>query len=273
MTQSRSESTPLNRWIALVRAPAERLEACELTHVAREPIDVALAHGQHEGYCKALGSLGIEVQRLPGLPEHPDSVFVEDVAVVLDEVAIVTRPGAASRRDEVRGLDEYLAPFRTVARIPAPARLDGGDVLLRDRQIWIGRSSRTDDAGIDAFREIAQPHGYEVETVAMPSALHLKTAVGLLPDNSLLVRPEWLPRGAFAGIPTTVAPPGEPFGANVLTLGTHVVLPAEHPETAALLREKGFLTVPVPYSEPLKAEAGVTCASIVFAAGLPSISG
>lgn len=251
--------------IALVREPPRRLADCELTHIAKQSIDIALARRQHAGYRAVLAGLGVDVHVLPTLEEHPDSVFVEDVAVVLDEVAIVTRPGAPSRRDEIRGLDARLAVWRPVESIAAPGTLDGGDVLRAGRRIWVGRSSRTDMDGIAALRDIAGRHGpYEITAVDIGKSLHLKTAACAIGPDTILLNRGWVDPRAFDGLKILDVPESEPFGANVLLIGDTAILPSEHPRTAELLVSQGVSVAFVPFSEFLKAEAGVTCASIVF---------
>ena len=163
--------------VALTRPVSDSIAECELTHQERLPIDPARALRQHAAYEEALRGLGVEVVRVAGASALPDAVFIEDTAIVLDEAAIVTRPGAASRRAETDAVGEALAIYRPVRRIAAPATLDGGDVLRAGRTLFVGRSSRTSVEGIEQLRDLAGPLGYDVISVPVAGCLHLKSAV------------------------------------------------------------------------------------------------
>jgi len=249
--------------IAITRAVPDQLQDCELTHQARVPIDVAKARHEHEQYEAALQSLGCSVLRLPALHDHPDSVFVEDTAVVVDECAVLARPGAASRRAEVASMRAILQEHRTVFEISAPGTLDGGDVLRLGRRLFVGISSRTNRQGAAQLREFLRPFGYHVASVPVAATLHLKSAAtpvneGLVVVNASAVKPD-----AF-GAAYIVVPDTEPQGANVLAVNTAVLCPANAPATAALLRERGLHVVEIDNSELAKAEAGLTCCSILL---------
>lgn len=252
------------RRIALTRDISPALRDCELTHLAREPIDVERARRQHDAYERALAGLGCAVRRLPAGPEMPDSVFIEDVAVVLDEVAVITRPGAESRRAETPAVANALAAYRPLLRIEAPGTLDGGDVLVADRTVFVGRSARTNDAGIEQLRGALADFGYAVRAVAVDGCLHLKTAVTCVGDGRLLINRDWIPAEAFAGWELIDVDPGEPFAANALRIGGRIVYPDAFPRTRARLEARGVDIVPVPADELAKAEGGVTCCSLVF---------
>jgi dimethylargininase len=252
------------RWIALTREISPALAECELTHLAREPIDVGRARRQHEAYEAALAELGCAVRRLPADDGMPDSVFIEDVAVVLDEVAVITRPGAPSRRPETAAVEEALAVYRPLLRIHAPGTLDGGDVLVADRTVFVGLSARTNAAGIGQMREALAAFGYEVRAVPVDGCLHLKTAVTRVADGVLLINREWVAADAFAGWELIDVDPAEPFGANALLVGGRVIYPAGLPRTLERLRSLGIDVLPVPADELAKAEGGVTCCSLVF---------
>src|SRR5215218_7622392 len=161
--------------VALTREPARAMDACELTYREREPMDAVAAAAQHRGYCAALEACGARVVTLPAVDELPDSVFVEDTAVVLEEVAVLTRPGVESRRGEVSLIESEVARLRPVARVEAPATLEGGDVLRLGRTLYVGLSPRTNAEGAEALRRLAAPHGYEVLPVELRDCLHLKT--------------------------------------------------------------------------------------------------
>jgi dimethylargininase len=249
---------------ALTRRLAPSLVNCELTHLARSPIDIALAEVQHRAYTGLLADLGCQVRVLPALEDFPDSVFVEDAAVVLPEFALVTRPGAASREAEAELLAAHLPADRPHVHLPPGARLDGGDVLVIGRRIFIGVSTRTTASAVDAVRARAAPHGYQVMALPVPGALHLKTAVTALDAETVLLNPGWLDPAALAGLRHLPAPQAEPFGANVLSVGAARIVPSEHPRTAGLLDALGYPVRATPISEFAKAEAGVTCLSVIW---------
>lgn len=252
--------------LALTRPVPPSIVRCELTHLARTPIDVDNAVRQHDAYEAALRSLGCAVTRLAGASDQPDSVFIEDTALVLDEVAVITRPGAASRRGETRVVDEALRPHRRVVRIEAPDTLDGGDVLRVGRTLYAGLSTRTTAAGAAQLRALLAPFGYHVETAVVRDALHLKSAASALPDGRVLINPRMVDASAFGGARTIDVDAGEPCGANVLCVGTTVICPAAAPRTRARLDALGYSTLSVDASELAKAEGGLTCCSLLFEA-------
>lgn len=249
---------------ALTRAVPPSLARCELTHQARQPIDAALAATQHEAYERALDALGCTVQRLPEEPDLPDSVFVEDVAVVLDEVAVITRPGAASRRAEVASVAEALRPYRPLLSIEPPGTLEGGDVLRLGQVLYVGLSTRSNAAGIEQLQTHLRPFGYEVRAVPLRGCLHLKSAVTRVGERTLLLNPEWVDPGSFEGYEYVEVDPAEPAAANALLVGGEVVMPSAHPRTRRRLEDRGIVVRPVDVSELAKAEAGVTCCSLIF---------
>ena len=185
--------------IAITRAISPALAACELTHLERVPIDVERARAQHRAYEAALIEAGYLVERLDTSPQMPDSVFVEDIAIVFDEVAIITRPGAESRRQETPAVAEALAAYRPLHVIQPPGTVDGGDVLVVGRRVFIGRSSRTNEAAVGQMRQVLEPFGYTVSDTVVRSCLHLKSAVTALSDDVLLVNRDWIDPAAFEG--------------------------------------------------------------------------
>ena len=205
--------------IAITRAVSPTFDRCELTHLAREPIDVARATEQHRAYERLLARLGAEIVTAPPAPDAPDAVFVEDTALVLDEIAIVTRPGAPSRRAETAGIAATLAAYRPVRRMEAPATLDGGDVLRLGRTLCIGRSGRTNDDGIAALASMAAPFGYTVVPVEFSGCLHLKSAVTALDDERLLLNPAWVSPASLPAREVVCVDEREPHAANALRLG------------------------------------------------------
>jgi dimethylargininase len=202
--------------------------------------------------------------RLPAEPELPDSVFVEDAAVVLDEIAILARPGAPSRRPEVPSVAAALRPYRNLAAIEPPAMLDGGDVLVLKKTIFVGASSRTNGEGIETLRRIAAPHGYEVRAVPVTRCLHLKSAVTRVSEEAVLIHPGWVDPDVFAGLERIETDPSEPFAANALLAATTVVYPAAFPRTLARLEARGLRVATVDVSELAKAEGAVTCCSLLL---------
>lgn len=250
----------------VTRAPGPELARCELTHLPRRPIDAALALAQHDAYRAALRELGARVVALPADPALPDGVFVEDAAVVLDEAAVLTTPAPPSRRGERAAVEAVLGAYRPLARLPADAFLEGGDVLPVGRTLFVGLSGRTTRAGVAALTAVVTPLGYSVEPVRVTGCLHLKTAACALDDGTVLVNRAWADVGPFTGLRLIDVPAAEPFGANVLRLPGAVVVSAAFPETAALVRGLGHRVVTVDVSELHKAESGVTCMSLVFAA-------
>lgn len=247
---------------ALVRDVSPHLDAAELTFLDRTPLDVGLAVRQHDAYVQVLTGLGLDVVRLPAAPELPDGCFVEDVLVVVDDLAVLTRPGAASRRPEVDSAVEAVERLglRTV-RIAEPATLDGGDVLQIGRDVFVGLGTRTNAAAVDQLRELLDPLGRRVVPVAVTGCLHLKTGATALPDGTVVAVPEWLDVAAFGDREVLAVP--EPAGADLLLVGEDVVLSASAPLTAELVRSRGFRARPVELSELERAEAGPTCLSVL----------
>jgi len=252
-------------WSALTRPVSPRFDRCELTHLDRQPIDVERARRQHRAYENALRGCGVAVHRLPEGPDLPDSVFVEDTAVVVDEIAVVARPGAVSRRPEVAAVAAALATWRPLAWIEAPATLDGGDVLRVGRRVWVGRSSRTDVLGLEQLAAALGPHGYEVRGVEVEGCLHLKSAVTAVGEDVLLANPAWVDTSAFDGLEVIPVDPAEPTGANALWTGSRVVYAAAFPRTARRLESHGLELETVEVDELAKAEGAVTCCSILVA--------
>ena len=250
--------------IAVTREISPAIERCELTHLPRVAIDLDAAQAQHAEYERCLAALGCAVQRLPADPELPDCVFVEDVAVVLDELAVITRPGAASRRAETPPVAEVLREYRPLHAIAAPATLDGGDVLVVGRRVFVGRTPRSDAAGAAQLRGVLRPRGYTVREVAVRDCLHLKTAVTAVAADLLLVDPRCVAAEAFDDLMLVEIDPAEPCAANALRVGERVIYPSAFPRTRERLERLGLDVRPVDASELAKAEGGVTCCSLVF---------
>src|SRR5450756_665511 len=220
--------------IALTRAVAPSINRCELTHMARAPIDVALAVRQHEQYEAALRDAGCSIAHAAPEPDLPDSVFIEDTAVVCDEVAVVTRPGAASRRPETAAVAAALQAFRRVETIEAPGTLDGGDVLVAGRTVYVGMGARSNVEGARQLEERLSPYGYEVRPVPVNGCLHLKSAATLVSPAAVLVNPAWVDPLVFASLDSVVVDPGEPFAANALLLDDRILYSPAYPRTCLL---------------------------------------
>lgn len=249
---------------ALTRAVSPTLASCELTWLPRQKIDIERAIEQHHGYERALTELGLHVISLPAEPDLPDATFVEDPLIVVDEVAIITRMGAASRRDEGESLAHAIAKFRPVRRLREPATLEGGDVLRIGRDIFVGLTSRTNAAGISQLRVELATFGYQVHTVDVRGCLHLKSACCSLGDGTVLANPAWLDLAPFRDFKIISVAPDEPGAANVLRIEDTVLMPASFPHTEEILRHEGFNIRTVDISELIKAEAAITCSSVIF---------
>src|SRR5512137_2633008 len=203
-----------SKLIAITRQISPRFNDCELTHLDRQPIDLDLARAQHHQYEAALIELGCEVLSLPAEPQLPDSVFVEDVALVFDEVAIITRPGADSRKPEIESIAQALRPYRTLCTIEAPGTLDGGDVLRVGKAVYVGLSSRSNRAGAEQLRRILTPYDYTVKGVEVTGCLHLKSAVTQVSEDALLINPAWAARSLFGEMRFIEVDKSEPAAAN-----------------------------------------------------------
>jgi dimethylargininase len=251
-------------WLALTRDVSAAIINCELTHLDRAPIDVERARGQHRAYEAALAAAGCTIVRVDGATELADAVFIEDTAVVLDEVAVITRPGAVSRRAETAAVAEVVGRHRALEFIGPPATIDGGDVLAVGREVFIGVSSRTNEAAVDQMRTILQPLGYRVHPVAVSGCLHLKSAVTALADDRLLLNGAWVARSHFPAFDLVEVDPREPAAANIVRAGTDLVYPDAFPRTGERLERAGVRVRTVDVSELAKAEGAVTCCSLIF---------
>ena len=256
----------MSPWIAITREVSPRIAACELTHLVREPIDFQRARTQHRQYETLLEELGCKLVRLPAERDLPDSVFVEDAAVVLDELAVITRPGAESRRSETVSVAAALKPYRKLFHIQPPGTLDGGDVLRIGKALYVGLSKRSNREGVKQLQDILLPFGYAVHGVKLRDCLHLKSAVTQVAEDTLLINPAWTDTAVFQDFRLIDVAPSEPFAANALRIGDTVVYPEAFPETRQRLEKQGIRVRAVDASELAKAEGGVTCCSLVFAA-------
>jgi dimethylargininase len=252
-------------WFAITREISSAFQNCQLTHLARVAIDLERARAQHDAYEWALVELGCTVRRVDTAAEMPDSVFVEDAAVVFREGAVIARPGAESRRAETPAVAEALARFGLSHRdIQEPGTLDGGDVLVVGRNVFVGASRRTNAAGINQLRQIITRLGYSVRAVPVQDCLHLKSAVTVVAPKTLLINRNWVAADAFGDLRLIDVDDDEPHAANALLVGDVVICAAAFPKTRARLEQHGLRVKVVDVDEIAKAEGGVTCCSLIF---------
>ena len=230
----------------------------------RQPIDVAKAVAQHRNYEARLAELGVDVISLPADPAFPDGVFVEDPAIVLDEIAIITRPGAESRRGETASIAQALSPFRELRYIREPATLEGGDVFLVGKTFYVGLSRRTNREGITQLTEIVDLFGYRVVPVEVTGCLHLKSGACWAGGDVILANREWVDVGPFRDF--KIVDVAEAAAADVLPIGDVLLVPSNFVRTCERLEAAGIWVRPIDVSELQKAEAGVTCMSLLFQA-------
>lgn len=250
--------------VAITREVSPSIGDCELTHLAREAIDVGRARVQHRQYEQCLSDLGCTIHRLPAEASMPDSVFIEDTAVVLEELAVVMHPGAATRRAETVSVAEVLGGYRRLHHIEPPGTMDGGDVLQLGRMLYVGLSSRSNTAAVEQLRSVVSSHGYVVKGVKVEGCLHLKSAATQVGPGTLLVNRAWVDVRAFEEMALVDVALSEPMGANALLVDETVVYPQAYAETRRRLEDRGMAVETVDVSELAKAEGGVTCCSLIF---------
>lgn len=249
---------------AITRAVSPALAECELSFIERIPIDMEKARAQHHAYEQALASLGAKVISLPAEAELPDSMFVEDPAIVLDELAVVFPLGTETRRREAESLAKAIAPFRKIEHVKLPGTVEGGDILRIGKKLYVGVTARTNENGIEQLRKIVTPHGYEVINVPVTGCLHLKSAVTYLGGNALLANRSWFDTAPLASYEWIDVDPSEPHAGNALALSGSVVFPVSFPKTRARIEARGFKVLPLDIAELQKAESGLTCSSLIF---------
>lgn len=251
--------------IALVRKPDISISRCELTHVEREEIDFKLLLEQHNQYVSSLKKSGIQVHFLPDLPLSGDGVFVEDTALVLDEVAVICLPGADSRKHETQSVKLALTNYRKEIRvISGEATVDGGDLLRIEKTIYVGQSTRTNSAALEQLKSFLTPFGYEIKPVPVSHCLHLKTGVCYLGNNTILINPEWINPVHFESMKVLKVDEREPFAANAVLLQNVIIHNLAFPHTRKTIVDAGFKVESLSISELAKAEAGLTCLSLIF---------
>lgn len=250
--------------VALTRGVSPSINDCQLTHLARQPINFDRAVEQHRLYEDCLKEVGVNVLSLPPNIRLPDSVFVEDTVVVVDEVAVIANMSSDIRRQEVEVIASTLSQYRPLVFLKEPAMLDGGDVLRIDRTLYIGISSRTNQSAVTQLRQILEPFGYEVKGVQVKGCLHLKTGCTFIGRNTLLANPSWVDTDQFRGFEILEVPASESWAANALLINNTILFPDSFPQTAELIEERGLSLRQLNISELAKAEAGLTCMSVVF---------
>ncbi|HUL17380.1 MAG TPA: arginine deiminase-related protein [Terriglobales bacterium] len=250
--------------MAITRGVSPALANCELSFIERKPIDLQKARAQHRAYEKLLMKHGARVISLPPEPALPDSMFVEDPAIVLDELAVIFPLGTETRRAEAPSLAKELERFRKLEYVQFPGTLEGGDVLRIGRRLFVGRTGRSNEEGIRQLRTIVAQYGYEVIAIPVTGCLHLKSAATYLGRNTLLANRAWFDWKILTGCDWLDVDPGEPHSANALTIGETVIFPKSFPRTKARIEAKGFQVSPLDISELQKAESGLTCSSLLF---------
>lgn len=251
---------------AITRGVSPAIVNCELTFLQRAPINFTRAIEQHGAYQRALQHFGARIMSLPAEPSLPDSMFVEDPALVLDELAVIFPLGTESRRPEAESLANALAPYRELHYVRLPGTMEGGDLLRIGPRIFAGLSKRTNGEGIRQLQAIVDPQGYQVTAVPVTGCLHLKSAVTALGGNTLLANRAWFDSSYMEGFEWIDVAPEEPHAANALAFGNSVILPESFPLTRARIESRGFEVMPLDISELQKAESGLTCSSLLFEA-------
>ena len=254
------------RTVAVTRELTAAIGNCELTFLHRSAIDFAQAQQQHRDYQSALSSLGCEVVVVPAPPGLADSVFIEDTALVLDDIAVMLRPGVASRQPEVAGVAEVLQQYKPLKAIEPPGTIDGGDLLRVGNRIFAGLSTRSNQSGIQQLRDIVSDFGMTVETVETTKCLHLKSAVSEVAPGTLLINTDWISSSAFKDFELIPADKEETHAANALRIGKNLIYPSSFPRTMDALVNRGIDVIPVDLTELQKAEGAVTCCSLIFSA-------
>lgn len=250
--------------IAITREVSSRFNECEITHIDRTPIDLDIARKQHHEYVQTLAKIGCQIIELDEEQDLPDSVFVEDTAFILPEVAVITRPGADSRKPETESIIQSLSSHRPLVHVVAPATVDGGDVLVLGKNIFIGMSTRSTPEAVTQLQGLLDNYGYTVVGVKLTDCLHLKTAVTRVDDNTLLINKNWVSPEHFTGFDLIDVDSSEPFAANCLPVKDVIIYPTTFPNTQKKLEQKGFKIVNVNLDELAKAEGAVTCCSLII---------
>jgi dimethylargininase len=227
--------------------------------------DYQLALQQHHHYCEALKSCGLTVHFLPEDNDHPDAIFVEDIALLTPECSIIANPGAPSRKEEIKGLDTYLKNFyQNIEFIREPGTMEAGDILRVDSHYYIGLSGRTNRKGAQQLIKILEKYGMTGSTVLLEKVLHLKTGIAYLGNNCLVAAGEFINHPEFKNFNILKIPEGESYAANCLRINGKVILPAGFPSSKQQIEDNGYTTIEVELSEFMKLDGGVSCLSLRF---------
>jgi dimethylargininase len=249
---------------AITRSVSSALARCELSFIPRSAIDLEKARAQHHAYEQLLAKLGARVISLPEEPELPDSMFVEDPAIVVDELAVICPLGTETRRKEVPSLAAALEKFRKLAYVKLPGTLEGGDVLRVGKRVFVGITARSSPEGIRQLAVTLGAYGYDLTALPVTGCLHLKSAVTYLGRNIMLANRGWFDSRRIEGFEWLDVDPSEAHSANALAIGDIVIFPASFPRTKALIEAKSFRVESLDISELQKAESGLTCSSLIF---------
>lgn len=250
---------------AIVRTPGQSLVEGITTHPELGRPDYQLALRQHAAYIHALERCGLEVRILPAQDDFPDSCFVEDVAVCTPTFAVITRPGADSRRGEIAGVRDILSTyFPLIEEIKAPGTIEGGDVMMVGDRFYVGLSSRTNADGAAQFIAALERNGYTGHTVKMPETLHLKTGCSYMEENVLLVDQAFSAYPEFSSFKRIDIVPDESYAANCLRVNDFVIVPSGYPKVLAAIQAVGMKTIALDMSEYKKVDGGLSCLSLRF---------
>ncbi len=252
------------KFTAVVGSVSRNINQCELTYRQREHIDYFKARAQLNEYSQALRTLNVDVIEAEAVDCYPDCCFVQDTAVVLDEICVIASMGASSRVGEVRSMETVLSRFRRIRRIMPPATLDGGDVIQLGRQIFVGASRRTNARGITRFKELVEPYGYKLTPVDVNGGLHLTTGCGIVNDETVIVNPRWLDADAFKGLRRLQVAEDEPWAANTIRVESTVCVEQHAPKTLDQIQPYISNVLTLDISEFRKAEGSLSCLSLIF---------
>lgn len=248
---------------AIVRLPGENF-AQGITSANLGPPSLDMMLSQHNVYIETLRSLGLEVIVLESLPNYPDSYFVEDAAIITPEIAVVTNPGARARRGEEQEIEPVLSQYRETTHIQAPGTLDGGDVLLVEKQVFIGISERTNLSGANQLGQMLEHYGYSWTTIPVGGGLHLKSSVNYIGANKLFLSQQFYDHEAFQAFEKIIVDDEEIYAANTLWVNNHLITPKGFPKTKNKLTSLGFPIIQLDVSEARKMDGGLTCMSLRF---------
>ena len=249
---------------AITRKPAPNFSEGLTTATHQSTPNYQLLLSQHRRYIECLVDLGLEVIELPELADYPDAYFVEDVAVITPEIAVISNPGALSRRDEPDYIVTDIARFRQTRRISEPGTLDGGDVLQIEKHFFVGLSERTNVDGAEQLGRLLQEFGYSWSTVNVGAGLHLKSSINYLGQNTIMITDEMAGRAEFSRFNQVIVPQSESYAANSLLINRHILTPKGFPQTLNLLEPLGMQIIVLDVSEVAKMDGGLTCLSLRF---------